>query len=190
MDAQKRRKNLLNKMSSLKEKKIGCFECEGNCCTFQLNSMHITPLEAFDLIFYLNNESRVSETLINELKQNALDYRLDIDPPSNGGRNFMRRTYTCPFFKKESLGCTISPKFKPYGCLGFNPTTIDSPDNTNCHSDQTLLEERELLDSDEKSRNLEIKKNFDINWNKKPIPTALLDILKNHKLDKIMKYYS
>ena len=89
----------------------------------------------------------------------------------------MRKTYTCPFFSKQELGCPLPREVKPYGCLAFNAhNNIKKASPESCYADASLQEKRasEYLCEDQK--NEELKTKFQILWDKSPLPTALLDI--------------
>lgn len=167
-----RRNLLLEAMTGLEEKNITCRDCTGKCCTFQANSMRMTALETEDLYQYLRSNSLFTETLKEKLKTCISEYRLDKDIPTKGGTSF-RRTYTCPFFKHESLGCPLPPEVKPYGCLAFNALGTGVEDGENCASDLDLLKNRESDEEEEK--NLKLKEELGYYWDKLPIPMALLE---------------
>lgn len=178
-----RRKILIEEMSSLEEQKKDCFNCSGMCCTYEFNSMLITPLECFEMLSYLIKENRVNSDLVEHLKANAVKYRLDKDFFSGKGRE-LRRYYTCPFFKNENKGCSISRSSKPYGCLGFNPLEKNVTSEGKCTSNLENLEKRNLDFIDkEKLASSYLSDELGLYWEKKPIPVALLDfILKFFKL--------
>ena len=116
-----RRRSLTDKMKSNSAAGLSCAGCTGICCTFAMNSMKINPLEAIDLLSWLIENQRVTESFIESLQNNVTRFGLDRPSPGDGRRSFSRKRYTCPFFGEKSLGCTIAPEAKPYGCLGFNP---------------------------------------------------------------------
>lgn len=170
-----RRKNLIDHMSSLDSKNINCQDCSGLCCTFRKNSMMMTPLEAHDLYQYLVQTNQWNESLVSKLEENIREFRLDYDLSTTRNQNF-RRTYTCPFFKHQSYGCPLPIHVKPYGCLAFNPLDETSKEGEGCESDHSALEKREQLDLNEEKSNVEVKENYQLSWDKKPIPVALLEI--------------
>lgn len=181
------RDKIINLMSELEDQGIDCANCTSSeCCTFVKNSMMITPLETVELIQYLSKEGRLTTYLFDKLRENIKGYRLDIPIPSDGKRNFARRTYTCPFLNTGAKACTISRKAKPYGCLGFNSTTKGAIDSTHCRSNQKVLEEvadefRDYL----KNQNELVSKSLDLNYDKLPIPVAILNVLENNKVEKV-----
>ena len=96
-------------------------------------------------------------------------FRLDHDL-GNGSKTFIRRNYTCPFFKGSELGCTIDPSFKPYGCLAFNLAGSEK-EGVDCYSESRFLEK---IDEDgaRLSENNKVKKLLGISWEKAYIPIA------------------
>ena len=173
---QLRRHHLLETMSELESAKISCANCTGVCCTFVGNSMQVTPLEAMDLYQYLQEKGRWDEALELRLRETISHFRLDQAPPSDGRRTFSRRRYTCPFFKDQSLGCSIAPEYKPYGCLGFNAIGPGVKDGENCTSRIEVLEKRELAYADEGRDNESLREKYQLQWEKISIPEALLDL--------------
>ncbi len=155
-----------------------CYSCKGVCCTFEMNSMQTTPLETIELYHYLKSENRINKNLIEKLSETISWYRLDKELPSDGKRQFARRTYTCPFLEAGDKGCTISRAAKPYGCLGFNPDIKNSVGEMGCSSDQNLLLERENLFKEfEDTENQDLKNQLNLTWDKLPMPVALLQII-------------
>lgn len=182
------RENIINLMSNLEKEGIDCANCiSSECCTFVKNSMMVTPLETVELIQFLFRENRLNESLFVELRENIKNYRLDIPLPSDGKRNFARRTYTCPFLSDGAKACTISRRAKPYGCLGFNSTTTGAVDSTNCRSNQKILEEvAEEFKDYFKSQNRIISEQLSINFDKLPISVAILTVLEKNKLENVL----
>ena len=175
-----RRQLLIDEMDRLKSESLTCARCTGaNCCTFELNSMKITPLEAIELKLFLESSDRWNADLFEELRQCVSHYRLDNLHQGYAKKNIaIRKTYTCPFLKKGSLGCTIDPASKPYGCLGFNAQKTNAVDNKNCNSNQEILQERaDHWEQEEIQKNTELKEEFGLDWDKLPIPNALLSFL-------------
>jgi hypothetical protein len=176
----KRRGLLINEMENLANKNIHCLVCSGNCCTFSANSMQITPIEAFEIILSLDLNKENSYQLKNKLQQNIVEYRLDHEiylGKKNHSNSHLRKTYSCPFFIAGSKGCTIKKKFKPYGCLGFNPRTPND-NGSQCHLNTSLMEAREELELKiENVANDFIKKELQLNWTKMEIPKAVLAII-------------
>lgn len=179
--AYERRKILIEKMHDLESSQIHCFNCPGTCCTSQANSMMTTPIEALEIIASLNltsmDEASLS-TLKNELTDTVRSYRLDVEVYT--GKKMvtgLRKTYTCPFFKREAKGCALSRSAKPYGCLGFNPAKNNDNGQT-CNSDINLLTTREdSFSPSETTANEKIKHVLKLDWDKKNMPQALLEII-------------
>jgi hypothetical protein len=175
--AEERRETLNESMKALNEEGKDCSKCSGICCTYAHNSMLITPLEAVELLVYLQRKNRVGEDLIISLSKSVQEYRLDKELDLGPGREF-RRNYTCPFFNNGSLGCSISPKHKPYGCLGFNSTEVGVTEAGHCKVYPEVHEEREkhFIDKEDKI-NKELKEKLGLYWDKKNIPVALLELI-------------
>ncbi len=134
--------------------------------------MQMTPVETKDLYEYLSSNLLWNEALVQRLKDNILEFRLDKEI-STGRNTSFRRSYTCPFFKHESLGCPLPPEVKPYGCLAFNAISPGVKDGENCKSDLELLKRRES--EEEELINKEMIKEKKLFWEKLPIPMALLE---------------
>jgi Fe-S-cluster containining protein len=149
-----------------------CGSCEGFCCTYQSNSMKVTPVEALDMIEYLKENDRWNEETIESLKKTIEEFRLDKVIALKRGQD-LRRTYTCPFFTGDKLGCSIAPEYKPYGCLAFNPTEDGISEWGKCNSQVEILKERENIDEDQ--YNDYLRQFYHLHWQKEPIPIALLD---------------
>lgn len=172
-----RREILIDEMSSLEEQKKDCFSCSGMCCTYEFNSMLITPLECFEMLSYLVKENRVNKVLIDRLKENASEFRLDKEMFSGKGKE-LRRYYTCPFFKNENKGCSISRSSKPYGCLGFNPLEENINSEGKCTSNLSKLEQRNLeFINKEKLASDYLSRELGIYWDKKTISVALIEFI-------------
>lgn len=177
-----RREILLDEMQSLEEKGISCKDCNGKCCTFIANSMQTTPLETMEVYNWLKSEGRVDQELKVKLKKCIDDFRLD-NEISTGKNSTFRRSYTCPFFMDRSLGCSIAPEVKPYGCLAFNPRVYGVTDGQHCDSRTDLLEDRDKrFAAQEELENERLKNDLGLYWDKYPFPVALLDIME--RLDK------
>ena len=174
--ARSRRTLLLDEMKTLGDKKIDCFNCTGTCCTQIANSMQVTPLEAIEIILSLD-ESELESTK-EKLKSTIQQFRLDHEVfTGKKGITTLRKTYTCPFFTPGPKGCAIKKEYKPYGCLGFNPR-LASDNGSQCTSNTNLLEEREeQFIKNEDEINERIRSELKLDWIKKDIPRALLDIL-------------
>jgi Fe-S-cluster containining protein len=165
-----RRQRLLDEMDRAEANGVSCKGCAGTCCTYEANSMMVTPWEALELLHYLQSHSLLTETLRAKLEETVRTYRLD-HAPGNGKRSFLRKTYTCSFFGFQELGCPLPREVKPYGCLAFNTHHPEMKAGEHCYSDKALLEE---LDFEKK--NGELKEIYKIFWDKSPLPTALLDL--------------
>ena len=131
------RESLLEKMAQLDARNIGCAACVGTCCTFEKNSMRVTPREARDITRHLAATGRATDATRALLRATIARFGLDRAEPGDGRRSFGRRRYTCPFFVERR--CTIAPEAKPYGCLAFNARAPGVRDGENCASDQNSL---------------------------------------------------
>ena len=174
-----RRKILLQNMEKLEKQGISCAGCSGPCCTFIANSMEITLLEALDLLSYLESENRLTQETYEQWLTTIKNNRLDVPPPGSGKKNFLRRTYTCPFFAEGEKGCTISPEFKPYGCLGFNPIP-EGKQGTDCTQKNTIMKERERdFETFEERANLQLAKELALTLEKKSVPLILKELVES-----------
>ncbi len=177
---QARRQILLTEMDLLGADNINCINCEGDCCSFQNNSMQIDLIQALDIVDCLQEmlyTKNVEEALNNAISQ----YRLNYDIPTKHN-SLLRKRYTCPFYKKQSLGCMISASYKPYGCLAFNPTEaiLSSKKMDSCKSQTDLLERREALYLKiETDCNYKLKEMLNFNFSKKSIPEMVNFLLTN-----------
>lgn len=149
---------------------ISCSGCAGTCCTYEANSMMVTPLEALELFTYLRENALLTAELRTKLEETVRTYRLD-HAPGNGKRSYLRKTYTCTFFGFKELGCPLPRDVKPYGCLAFNTHHSEEKAGAHCYSDKELLEKLVF-----EKENEELKEKFKIFWDKSPLPTALLDL--------------
>lgn len=142
--------------------------------------MQVTPLEAFEMLLSLDLNKNNIEEIKKSLKENIAHYRLDHELSlGKKAHSHLRKTYTCPFFVPGPKGCTIKKELKPYGCLGFNPR-LENDNGSSCHSDQKILEEREIENKiSEDIANEFLKKEFKIYWTKMEIPKALLFLIEN-----------
>lgn len=174
MQPAERRQPLLSEMQRLADEGKHCAACPGHCCTAVANSMQTTPLETQDVLQYLRQSGRWSEELKTKLRETVQKFRLD-QIPGNGKRNYLRRTYDCPFFEGKNHGCTLPREVKPYGCLGFNPTAANESEGKSCGSDQKLLATREDIWKGEQDANTELMKLHSMWCEKLPLPLALLD---------------
>lgn len=171
-----RRAPLLAAMQVCQSAGYTCTGCRGVCCTAIANSMQLTPLEALDLYLWLVEVGRWNADLVQHLQEHTARYGLDRPPLGDGRRVFSRRHYTCPFFVGGGQGCSVSRQAKPYGCLAFNARAAGVREGENCGSDQPLLAERELIDSQEVLMNSTLARVLKLDWEKRPLPTALLAI--------------
>jgi hypothetical protein len=173
-----RRQSLLDNMQEKSKQGINCLNCPGTCCTFQMNSMQITPVEAIDLYVYLKENNRLDDNLLENLNENIKEFRLDYDLFNSRRQSFMRRTYTCPFYLGSEKGCSISRESKPYGCLGFNSylKQTTKQEQKKCTSELEQLEIRETLFLPEEALNTELREKLSLSFNKAPIPLALKEI--------------
>ena len=138
--------------------------------------MQITPLEALDIINYLNTENRITAELIFHLQETITQYRLQHFIGT--GKKNIRKTYTCPFFENALKGCTISRNSKPIGCLGFNPIEINFSNGGTCKSNILLLNERDAIFHENESEiNSQLIKELKLFWDKAPIPLAVFEML-------------
>ncbi len=171
-----RRKILIRHMEALEDQGMCCAGCPGTCCTFEANSMLLTPLEAEEIFNYLSTSGRVSGEFRQRLEHTVKNYRLEPKYP-NQGKSFLRKTYTCPFFGHQELGCSLPREVKPYGCLAFNSHHPELKAGEHCWSEKELLEQRDKSHEEESDLNQEIKRKYNILWEKAPIPNALLTFL-------------
>lgn len=175
MNSSIRRKILIDRMEEISLKNLNCSNCAGTCCTYEANSMMVTPLEAFEIFEYLKSNNKLDEALREKLHKTIKDFRLD-QSFGNGKRSFIRRTYTCPFFHHQELGCALPMEIKPYGCLAFNAHHETIKASEYCFSEKDILEKRDQSFYEfEESENQKIKIKFNLNWDKLPLPLALLD---------------
>jgi hypothetical protein len=173
MTPKDRRHILIQEMEKLELQGKSCVGCEGTCCTYEANSMMVTPLEAKDLFDYLSSQSMLSNELKAKLEFTVKNYRLD-QAIGTGKRTLLRRTYTCPFFNHQELGCPLPREVKPYGCLGFNSRHETFKKGEHCYSDKDLLEKRGQ-EFDEATENQKLIRERKLSWEKVPLPVALLD---------------
>jgi Fe-S-cluster containining protein len=171
-----RRENLLARMQELESQGQSCIGCAGNCCTYEGNSMMITPWEAAELKLYLESQGAFTPELKSRLQGTVTKFRLDAFT-GNGRRSFIRRSYTCPLFNHKELGCPLPREVKPYGCLAFNSHHEQMKASELCYSEKSLLEarENEYLEW-ELSVNEKLRIKFQLYWEKISLPQALLDI--------------
>ena len=170
-----RRELLISRMSELEGETLSCKNCPGTCCTFEANSMLITPLEALELINYLKNKNLLHDELKRRLHEVIIQYRLE-PKFDNIKRSYLRKTYTCPFFSHNEFGCPLPKEVKPYGCLAFNAHHKELKASEFCYSESDLLTKREILHPEEQTLNDKIKTQLNLFWEKSPIPNAILEI--------------
>ena len=169
-----RRREILQQMGKQFAQNQNCSKCQGYCCTFEFNSMRMTPLEALDLYQYLKREKRINQDLIETLKATIKNYRLDYEIITGRG-TLLRRNYTCPFFQAGAKGCSVAPEAKPYGCLAFNPEQENVSKPGFCSSQTELLQKM----PDCHTSNEEIRQRLGLNWQQESIPVALLSLIES-----------
>lgn len=173
----KRRDELLVLMEEVLDAGKNCYSCQGFCCTSAHNSMLVTPIEALDSYQYFFEKGQIDQKLIDCLNKNIKEFRLDNEMSIGRGRVF-RRNYTCPFFNTGAKGCSIGPRHKPYGCLGFNALEKNVLESGHCTSYTDVLNTREeRCSSEELELNEFLKKRLSLYWDKKNLPLALLEII-------------
>ena len=178
MESASRRKHLIERMKELENSGLNCRDCQGTCCTYEANSMMVTPVEAFELYSYLKAQGQFDQELKTRLEENIRTYRLD-QSLGNGKKSFLRRTYTCPFFNHKELGCPLPVEVKPFGCLAFNAHHEKLKASEFCFSEKEILQRREEdFQEIEAKENEELKKKYNLFWDKVPLPVALLDFFK------------
>lgn len=170
-----RREILIERMNTLESEGMGCIGCSGKCCTYEANSMLMTPLEAVELMTYLKSNQLMTIELKTRLEENAAKYRLE-PKPLIGKRSYLRKTYTCPFFNHQELGCPLPREIKPYGCLAFDSHHVTLKASEHCYSEKELLEQRDALHAEEAEMNEKLRTDYKLYWEKSPIPNALLDL--------------
>lgn len=178
-----RRETINSAMSDLMAEGKDCNHCVGHCCTFEHNSMQVTPLEALDVYACLEEDGRITDELVEHLEENITHYRLDKDPASIGKKSF-RRYYTCPFYQDRALGCSLDRDSKPYGCLAFNPNSklVSTPGYCTSNNDVLMLQNNTFGNKEELDNQF-LRDKLGIYWNKMNLPNALLILIK--KLNKI-----
>lgn len=175
-DARSRRHSINSKMLEINSQGFNCQSCSGMCCTYQNNSMMVDPLQALELVAYLE-ENNLIEKYKTKILESIREYRLDREI-SVGKSKQLRRYYTCPFFMDQSCGCPISTGSKPYGCLAFNPLEKNVSIEGKCSSDIKLLEQRDKYFSEiENLVNNFLKEELELYWDKKNMPVAVIEII-------------
>lgn len=137
--------------------------------------MLMTALEAVELATYLKTNQLMTIDLKSRLEESVTKYRLE-PKPLVGKRSYLRKTYTCPFFNHQELGCPLPRDIKPYGCLAFDSHHVTEKASEHCYSETELLEKREALHPEEAAMNEKMRTEFKLYWEKSPIPNALLDL--------------
>ncbi len=137
--------------------------------------MMVTPLEAIELLSYLEVRGFRTQELKEKCQDTINKFRLD-HPGGNGRRAFIRRTYTCPFFNHQELGCPLPRDIKPYGCLAFNAHHAELKAGEHCYSEKELLIKREKDHPEEIQMNEELRRELEIFWEKTPLPLALVEL--------------
>ena len=173
MDPYLRRKVIIDRMNELESSGKDCKGCSGTCCTYEANSMMVTPIEAVELVDYLKSKNLFDNELKSRLLVTVSKYRLD-QAVGDGKRSFLRRTYTCPFFNHKELGCPLPREVKPFGCLAFNAHDLEKKAGEFCFSEEKVLLAREAASLDEAALNQKIKTENSLYWDKTPLPLALL----------------
>ncbi len=174
------RRRLIDKpMQELMNEGLDCLSCSGCCCTFVKNSMMITPVESVDICLDLYSRDLVNDSLLHKLQETIDHFRLDQPVAGDGRRSFSRRRYTCPFFNEQRPSCGVSRSYKPYGCLAFNPQKAGVSDGESCQSYQDLLKNQEKQSKEEHAVNDQLVSFWGLDWQKKPLPVAVLDVLKH-----------
>jgi hypothetical protein len=168
-------------MEALEDRGMGCAGCPGTCCTFEANSMLVTPLEAVELFAHLRTAGGLRPELREKLRETVARYRLE--PKYPGGRSYLRKTYTCPFFNHGELGCPVPRAVKPYGCLAFDSHHVELKAGEHCYSEVELLKRREELHPEEAAENDRLRRTLNLHWEKAPIPNALLDLWDRERAD-------
>ena len=173
MDPYLRRKVIIDRMNELESSGKDCKGCSGTCCTYEANSMMVTPIEAVELVDYLKAKNLFDNELKSRLLVTVSKYRLD-QAVGDGKRSFLRRTYTCPFFNHKELGCPLPREVKPFGCLAFNAHDLEKKAGEFCFSEEKVLLAREAASLDEAALKQKIKTENSLYWDKTPLPLALL----------------
>jgi hypothetical protein len=141
--------------------------------------MHVTPLEAVDILADMARKNRLTAEWKRHLESCVAENGLDRPDMGNGNRKFMRRGYTCPYFNHGEWGCGVHVDHKPYGCLAFNPVESGISDGGSCRSNLNDLEERDSAWAEQESTwNASLKNQYQLDWDKLDIPRALLQLWK------------
>jgi Fe-S-cluster containining protein len=176
--SEERRLELNSAMRGNEAKGFDCKNCTGTCCTFAHNTMHVSPLEAVDILVNLEQKKLIDDALIKHLEITIKNYQLDRPMMGNGKSELYRRSYTCPFFGFKGWGCGLSVTHKPLGCIAFNPIETGIQDGGSCRSQTSELAQHRIDWEDQEGElNRILKDHFQLDWEKKDIPSALLDLL-------------
>lgn len=138
--------------------------------------MLLTPIEARDLYLHLKSKNQITSELKLRLENSIKDYRLEPKYLNQKRKSYLRKTYTCPFFNHQELGCPFPPEVKPYGCLAFNAHHATEKAGPQCFSETDVLEKRESDNPEEEKINDSLRTELNLYWEKSPIPNALLDL--------------
>lgn len=161
-----------------------CSQCTGVCCTFERNKIHISPLEAIDILLFFDQKFETEKDwndLILLLEENVTDFRLDKVLLDRSSFRF-RRTYTCPFFSGKELGCQIHRDHKPYGCLAYGPNEKNIKKGENCERWIEVKKKRDQVYQEvEGELELKISSSLNLIDQRDSIPVMLLAILKNKR---------
>lgn len=169
---------MTKEMGRLADQGKSCAACPGFCCSNEHNSMQVDPVQALELLSWLEGQNRLDEELGETLDKAIIDFRLDKEFFVGRGREF-RRHYTCPFYNGKTKGCTVSRAAKPYGCLGFNPLEEKVAVPGKCASNlKTLIARESRFSSREQKANDLLKTKLGLYWDKKNLPFALKDMLR------------
>lgn len=172
-ETKKFRNRLVENMNQLDSRKVNCLSCTGVCCTVARNSMMVTPVEAIDLYFEIENKIKDKELFWTKVEESISQFGLDREIYVKN--KLMRKNYTCPLFKFESFGCPIDPHLKPFGCLGYNALEAGVKEGEKCASDTALLEQTETeIRKELDELNSILRSQFQLDFDKLPIPKALL----------------
>lgn len=173
----RRRANLNKEMDREISSGRNCASCVGHCCTFEHNSMQVSPLQALDTYEYLKEKSLITDELIHKMRTCIKHFRLDKEV-AGGSKRELRRYYTCPFYSGELHGCGVDRDSKPYGCLAFNPKIKNVSEAGFCTSKVSPLEkQQEEFLAQETIMNQKIKEELNLYWDKLNFPSAIMNLI-------------
>ena len=136
--------------------------------------MQTDPLQTLELLVYIENN--FENDIWQKINETIEKFRLDKLIPTQNNQ-FLRRYYTCPFYLHRNLGCSISPKAKPYGCLAFNALSEKVSTPGHCTSFKGTLEAREdRYKEAEQVANQFLIRELKLYWTKLPMPLALREL--------------